>query len=92
MTLFIRVTVYKSRVSVASSRPLPLGLVGETRTTATAVRACTSATVPVTLSIYDYLLHGADRTGAEDSAYLVSPISYGRTTQSASKKGDVKVE
>ena len=50
MTLFIRETL--SRVSVASSRPLPLGLVGETRTTATAVRACTSATVPVTLSIY----------------------------------------
>ena len=64
MTLFIRVTVYKSRVSVASSRPLPLGLVGETRTAATAVRACTSATVPVTLSIYDYLLH-CSRTGAD---------------------------
>jgi hypothetical protein len=24
--------------------------------------------------------------------YLVSPITYGRTTRSASKKGDVKVE
>ena len=91
MALFIRVTVYKSRVSVASSRPLPLGLVGETRTTATAVRACTSATVPVTLSIYDYLLH-CSLTGTGDSAYLVSPVSYGRTMQSASKKGDVKVE
>ena len=33
----------------------------------------------------DGLLTG-DRTGAEGSAYLVSPISYGRTTRSASNK------
>ena len=39
----------------------------------------------------DGLLTG-DRTGAEGSAHLVSPISYGRTTRSASNKGDVKVE
>ena len=41
-----------------------------------------------------FTLLTGDRTGAEDSAYkyLVSPISYGRTTQSASKKGNVKVE
>ena len=39
----------------------------------------------------DGLLTG-DRTGAEGSAHLVSPISYGRTTRSASNKSDVKVE
>jgi hypothetical protein len=44
-----------------------------------------------TLNIYDYLLH-CSLTGTGDSAYLVSPVSYGRTMQSASKKGDVKVE
>ena len=46
-----------------------------------------------TLNIYDYLLHcSLTGTGTGDSAYLVSPVSYGRTMQSASKKGDVKVE
>ena len=39
----------------------------------------------------DGLLTG-DRTSAEGSAHLVSPISYGRTTRSASNKGDVKAE
>ena len=39
----------------------------------------------------DGLLTG-DRTGAEGCPYVVSPISYGRTTRSASKNGDVKVE
>ena len=47
-------SVYKSRVSVASSRPLPVGLVLGGRNLHhchAAVRACTSATVPVTLAL-----------------------------------------